>query len=328
VSYVAALLVCYDLEGNRQWIRARDLELHGEGVLYPASPILTDGKFIAHNPWGIVALDAQTGEEKWRIARWDYEESDIADPMLKGYFKDGMDNICSALLRWHLGDTPLVFSTKYVVRAHDGKLLTTLGEDFYDRFGPATGYSTPILNGTTMYRMCKQQDDGGLVDLQLWSLPTSAAEPFKLTKEKSIRIDTQRFPIWAFGETNAALLYHEGLVYCVSSDGVLSVVDVAKGKVAYQQLLDADLFMHSNYGAGRGGMSASPTLAGKYIYLFGNQGTCLVIEPGRSFKLVARNRVENMVNGHQDIMASSPVFEDKRLYFRTDGYVYCVEEKP
>ena len=79
-------------------------------------------------------------------------------------------------------------------------------------------------------------------------------------------------------------------------------------------------------------MSASLALAGKYVYLFGNQGTCLVIEPGRSFKLVARNRLENVVHAgwdiHQDIMVSCPVFEGSRMYFRTDGYVYCIEEKP
>ena len=316
VSYVAALLVCYDLEGHRQWVRARELKLHGERVIYPPSPILTDGKFIAHNSWGTVALDAQTGNEKWRIARDDYNETEIADPALKSYFKDKMDNICSSLLCLTLGQEPLVLTTAYVARARDGKFLTSIGEGFYDRFPPANGYPAPILNGMTMYKMCKQQDNGGLVDLQVWSLPATAAEPFKLKKENSIRIDTQRFPIWCFGEQNAAPLYQEGLVYCVSADGVLSVVDVEKGEVVYQQLLDADLFMQHNYGAGRGGMSANPTLAGKYIYLFGNQGTCLVIEPGRSFKLAARNRLENVVNGHQDIMVSGPVFEGNRMYFR------------
>jgi outer membrane protein assembly factor BamB len=328
VSYVAALLACYDVEGNRQWVGARPLTLHGERVVYPPSPILTDGKFVAHNPWGTVALDAASGQEKWRIMRGDYKVADIADPVLKGYLKDGMDNVTSSLLRLNLGQEPLVVTTAYAARARDGKLLATIGEGFYDRFPAASGYSSPILSGTTMYKLCKQQDNGGLVDLQVWTLPASVAEPFKLKKDKSIRIDTQRFPCWCFGEHNAALLYHDGLVYCVCGDGVLSVVDVEKGEVVYQQLLDADLSMHHGYGAGRGGMCASPTLAGKYIYLFGNQGTCLVIEPGRSFKLVARNRLENVVNGHQDIMVSSPIFEGSRMYFRTDGYVYCIEGKP
>ena len=156
-----------------------------------------------------------------------------------------------------------------------------------------------------------------------------AAEPFKLKKEKAIRIDTQEYPIHLWGVHVAAPLYHEGFVYGVSMDGVLSVVDVEKGRVVYQRLLAADLFIPPGWGggAGNGLKRASPTLAGKYIYLFGNQGTCLVIEPGREFKQVAMDRLENVVNGHQDIMASSPVFEGRRLYFRTDGYVYCIEEK-
>ena len=332
VSYVAALLVCYDREGNRQWIRARELKLHGERVIYPPSPILVDGKFIADNPWGTVALDAQTGEQQWRITREDYtgnKGSEIANPDRAVYYRNNLSAFTSSLLSRTLNKEPLLVTTAYVARARDGKFLTCIAEVFYDFIG--NGYATPVFNGTTMYKMCKQQDNGGLVDLQVWSFPPSAAEPFKLKKEKSVRIDTQRFPIWCFGEQNASPLVHEGLVYCVSADGVLSVVDVGKGEVVYQQLLDADLFMHHGYGAGRGGMSASPTLAGKHVYLFGNQGTCLMIEPGRSFKLVARNRLENEVkagwNNHQDLMASSPIFEGRRMYFRTDGYVYCIEEE-
>jgi outer membrane protein assembly factor BamB len=131
VSYVAAILVCFDMEGRRQWVRARDLELYGERVLYPPSPILTEGKFVAHNPWGTVALDAQSGEERWRIVRGDYKVADIKDPVLEGYFDNGMDNVTSALLRLTLGGEPLVINTAYLVRARDGKLLASIGENFY-----------------------------------------------------------------------------------------------------------------------------------------------------------------------------------------------------
>ena len=325
VSYVAALLACYDMEGKRQWVRARPLELHGERVMYPPSPILAAGRFIAHNPWGTVALDAETGDEKWRIARGDYKVDDIADPALKRYFKQGLDCITGSLLCLTLDAEPLVITTSYVVRARDGKFLACTGEQYGNGY---RNYQTPILNGATLYRFCKLRDEGGLVDLEAWSLPPSAAEPFTVKKEWSLRIDTTGFPIHLFGASNSSPLYHEGLIYCVSQDGVLSVIDVEERAVVYQQLLDADSFTHVNYGAGNGFMSASPALAGKYIYLFGNQGTCLVIEPGRSFKLVAGNRVENWVGGHQEIMVSSPVFEGSRLYFRTDGHVYCIEEKP
>ena len=75
-------------------------------VGYPPSPILTDGRFIAHNPGGTVALDAENGEEKWRIARWDYKPPDIPDPALKRYFTEQMDCITGSF-RSHLGTGPL-----------------------------------------------------------------------------------------------------------------------------------------------------------------------------------------------------------------------------
>ncbi len=326
VSYVAAMLVCFDLEGNRQWIRARELKLHGERVMYPPSPILTDGKFIAHNPWGTVALEAQTGQEKWRIARDDYKVPDIADPDLKRYFTDELDCITGSLLPLKLDNEPLVLTTSYVVRARDGKLLTCIG----DRYGNGyDNYQTPIINGKTVYQML-QPAASGQTDIRVLGLPVTAAEPFKLKQDKSVRIDIRGFLINGNGAHNASPLFHEGLIYSVSEDGVLTVVDVEKGKLLYQKLLNADLFSFG--GLSNGLMAASPTLAGKYIYLFGNQGTCLVIESGRSFRLHARNRLENMVTYdggiHQDIMVSSPVFEGSRLYFRTDGYVYGIKEKP
>ena len=78
-------------------------------------------------------------------------------------------------------------------------------------------------------------------------------------------------------------------------------------------------------------MGASPALAGKYLYLFGNQGACLVIEPGRMYRQVAKNRVEcvsPMSGNCQEIMESCPVFEGKRLYYRGIENLYCIEEQP
>ncbi|HXU20735.1 MAG TPA: hypothetical protein VN788_09160, partial [Verrucomicrobiae bacterium] len=97
-----------------------------------------------------------------------------------------------------------------------------------------------------------------------------------------------------------------------------------KGEIVYQKLLDADV-----YTTFRGGMGSSPTLAGKYIYLFGNQGVTLVIEPGRTYKQVARNRVESCspTSHGQETMESCPVFEGNRLYYRGSENLYCIEEK-
>jgi hypothetical protein len=92
--------------------------------------------------------------------------------------------------------------------------------------------------------------------------------------------------------------------------------------------------MHHNLPPARGGAGSSITLAGNYIYVFGNAGTCLVLEPGRAYKEIARNRIENgLVRSpgysyeHQETLASCPVFEGKRMYLAAESTLYCIGEK-
>ncbi|MFB3890758.1 MAG: hypothetical protein ACE15C_01915 [Phycisphaerae bacterium] len=74
----------------------------------------------------------------------------------------------------------------------------------------------------------------------------------------------------------------------------MRAADLAKNEVAYQPVFDLNIHMpYNGFGYLKGGATASPTLAGKPVYLWGNQGTCIAIEPGRMFKQVARNRLES-----------------------------------
>jgi hypothetical protein len=74
-----------------------------------------------------------------------------------------------------------------------------------------------------------------------------------------------------------------------------------------------------------GGASASPTLAGKYIYLMDNQGLTIVIQSGRVYKEVSQNMLEESKDGKsQEQNVSTPVFEGTRMYYRTPGYLYCI----
>jgi hypothetical protein len=63
--------------------------------------------------------------------------------------------------------------------------------------------------------------------------------------------------------------------------------------------------------------------------LFGNNGAGVVLEPGREFKMVAKNKLENNVSiGHwgerQERFVSNPVFDGKRLYIRGEGNLYAI----
>src|SRR4029079_16409805 len=73
----------------------------------------------------------------------------------------------------------------------------------------------------------------------------------------------------------------------------------------------------------------SPTLAGKHIFLLGNNGAGIVMEPGRTYKQIAKNKIENVVSiGHwgerQKRVVANPVFDGNRLYIRGEGHLYAI----
>jgi len=314
--YVASLpylVACFDLDGNRQWIRKHEMvppyngrESHG---MY-SSPLLLDGKLIVYSD-RIFALDAATGKLLW-------QKPAENDPNEKDNFEG--EGGCYSPLGLTMGNEKLLVTAPNIYRVRDGKLLS-----FFKLTNFAGCIATPVIGDGKIFRIWTTQAGmSGITMVETIRLPASPDEPFKAEFVKGIRVDANRFPRWYCGWYTASPIYYEGLVYCLSEDGVLSVVDPQKQEVVYQKMLDLDLEMTQG-GMVRGGACSSLALAGKYIYVSGNHGACVVIEPGREFRQVARNRVENGV--YPDVSASCPVFEGKRLYFRTAGALYCIEEK-
>ena len=310
VAFATGATACFDLQGNRKWARIEnynDMEEHG----FTSSPLLL-GDILMTQMRGPIGLRADTGEVLWRQKE---------------------DKYWSSLIGVTLGGERL-FITPYcdVSRASDGKVLCQ---------GPSRpkGYfpdciPSPVTENGLVYRIeTFPFNDGpkGTTYVEILRLPGSAAEPFKPEVLKRFTIDLSRYPRFYQAWHIASPLCHEGLLYLVSDDGVLTVVDTAKGEVVYQKFLDLQPHMHHNFGVGRGGCGSSPTLAGRYIFFFGNQGTAIVMEPGRAFKQVAKNRVEYIIGPNewwacQERMMSCPVFEGTRLYFRTEANLYCVGE--
>jgi len=136
------------------------------------------------------------------------------------------------------------------------------------------------------------------------------------------------FPCWFSYDQCASPLLYQGLAYILSVEGILTVIDYAKGEVVYQKILDLAPYMIHG-GIIRGGCSSCPTLGGKYIYIWDNQGTTVVIEPGRTFKQVARNRIEQLWYSYgspvrNECMMSNPVFSGKQIFVRTEANIYCI----
>ena len=80
-------------------------------------------------------------------------------------------------------------------------------------------------------------------------------------------------------------------------------------------------------------VAASPTLVGKHIIVQDNQGTALVLEPGPTYKLVARNHIGTQLDrpwplpGQETIGYAPPLADGRRLYLRGEAYLYCIGAK-
>ena len=102
-------------------------------------------------------------------------------------------------------------------------------------------------------------------------------------------------------------MVHDGLLYAANDQGILTVLDAATGKRVYEERL--------NLG---GATYPSISLAGQRIYVSSDSGATVVLQPGRRYKELARNKL--------DPFRSSLVFDGKRVYVRTAKHLYCIGE--
>jgi outer membrane protein assembly factor BamB len=185
-----------------------------------------------------------------------------------------------------IGDVDVVLTPRgALVRAEDGKLLT-------DRLG-SCGSNSPILHERTVYYV-----RGGV---NAYRLPQSVAPPVKVQ------------PLWkgkikGDGYWFSSPVVHEGLLYATSDQGTLSVLGAGSGELIYEKRLNL-----------RGSIYPSISLAGDHLYVSSDNGTTVVLKPGREYQELARNSLEPF--------RSSLVFEGKRLYVRTEKHLYCIGEE-
>jgi outer membrane protein assembly factor BamB len=188
-------------------------------------------------------------------------------------------------LATRVGDVDVVMTPKgALVRAQDGKLLS-------DKLG-SCGANSPILNQGIVYYI------HGFANAI--RVPESLAEPVKpqiLWKGKAK----------GGGYGFCSPVIHDGLIYAANDQGILTVLDAANGNIVYEQRL--------NLG---GSIYPSISLAGNQIYVSSDNGATVVLQPGREYKELARNKLESF--------RSSLVFEGKRVYIRTGKNLYCIGE--
>lgn len=185
-----------------------------------------------------------------------------------------------------LGETKVIVTPAgAIVRLDDGQVLAR------DQF--RLGHSSPLVQDDLIYAMEDNQP-----------------KALRLTLEEE-KGDNFRLPVvWEVKSSKtkrlASPIYHEGLLYSATEQGIFEVTDAKTGERVYRKRL--------NFDGGRA--DPSLCLAGELIYISSNRGATIVIRPGREYDEVARNSLDDF--------KSSLCFAGSRMYVRTKGHLWCI----
>jgi outer membrane protein assembly factor BamB len=263
VIFGNGLVACYDLEGNRQWLKLIEHPTAAYG--HGSSPLLVKDKLLVHFS-NLVGLNTKDGSEAWRMK------------VSPGH---------GTAMHARLGDVDVaIHPSGNVYRVSDGSILAKgLG---------STGPNSPLVQDGKVFFVAGR--------IRGYALPTSGKIPATwspLWKGTNLKGGGYWFP---------SPILHDGLIYAMNAKSIFSVVDATTGEVVSERRLD--------FGGGQS--YPSITLAGNRLFASSDNGTTLVLEPGRQYKELARNSLETF--------RSSLVFEEKRMYVRTTKGLWCIGE--
>jgi outer membrane protein assembly factor BamB len=248
----------------------------------------------------MIAFDAKTGAISWRQGE--------------------VNKTVASFIAGRIAGVDVVISQQgEIVRASDGHVLwRNKGKTTAD-----TGWAAPLLVGSTLY--IPWGGVGSIIVVDCSEVEGEDWRP-KLGRLGDIAISRGPDGKWLDKWTPASWLLHDGVFYNVDIYGTLYAVDAKSGKVLYRQELD----FRPHYTYVDVGIAASPTLGGKNIYVWDNQGNTVVFEPGPQFKLVARNRLGTVIEriwpvpAQETVSIGPPVFEGRRIYVRGERHLYCI----
>jgi outer membrane protein assembly factor BamB len=269
--------------GKVLWSR-RDLPCnHWRGPA--SSPILYKGllilQFDGYDYQYMAALDKNTGATVWR------KDRDI---------KYGTDN----------GDLKKAFATPTIIEVGGKAELISPAAVATTACDPLTGQELWQVYHGGMNASIRPVYGHGLVYLNSGD---GGVKLFALRPEGSGDL-TRTNIAWTYGKSvpnHASVLLVGDLLY-MAYKGVAQCLEAKTGQVVWQQRL------------GGGEFWASPIYADGHLYFFNDDGDGYVLEPGRTARVLASNRLD-------DGCMASPAAIGKSLFVRTKTHLYCLEKQ-
>lgn len=250
-----------------------------------SSPILYDSLLIVHYDGAdlqyVHAFNKSTGETEWRVDR-DVDYGTDNGDIMKAYSTPTIVNID--------GRDLLISATSkacLAIAPEDG------GEVWRVRFDEFSATARPVYDGKRL-----------LINTGFGKAKLMSVRPDGAGDVTDTHVD------WVasrnIGSKPTPLLVDD-LIYVLSDQGIASCLDAVSGEVVWTERLG-------------GQFSSSPLYSGKYIYFSSHDGETTVIEPGREYRHVATNRLD-------DGFMSSPAVSDGAIFLRSRTHLYRIENQ-
>jgi outer membrane protein assembly factor BamB len=292
-AYFGAVgLFCYDLDGKPLWKKDLGAFRMRDNWGTASSPVLDAGRLFIlcdnEEKSFLVALDAKTGDELWRVSR--------DEPTTWG----------TPLIWRNKVRTELVTTGIRKIRSYDpvsGKLLWELG-------GIGSGRSqcraSPVGDEEMLYAGIGGPPGGD----PLFAVRAGATGDITLKNGETSNTGVA----WVSargGPAMASPLVYRGYVYVVEPQNgdLMSCYDAKTGQPAYSRVR-----------LGSGSITASPWAYDGKVFFLDQRGQTVVVRAGPQFEVVGKNALSS------ETTWASPALAGGALFVRGTGHLYCIQQ--
>lgn len=306
------------------------VSIHPVNSYASPTPVLNDGKLYAHfGTMGTWCIDTKTGKTLWqKELPLDHATGPGSSPFIHDNLLilicDGVDKqYVTALdkltgkeiwktdrpaMRAPKGNQKKSFCTPIIAtsKGSEDAQLICMGSQWMIAYEPATGKEIWRLDHGSGFSVVPRPVfseknqllyfSTGFGKPQLWAIRIDGKGDITADPEKIAWKETKRIPA-----RPSPLLVGDEL-YVISDGGVTTCFDARSGKMRWNNRF-------------KGNYSASPLFADGKIYFSSHEGLVSVIAPGKEFKLLSENHLD-------DTIMASPLAFDGTLLLRTGKALY------
>ncbi len=297
--------LCFDLkDGKEIWVTenftTKSVRMHKRNSQASPTPIFENERVYVHfGHYGTACLNAADGKEIWKQTSLSYSpvHGNGGSPVIVGdhliFSCDGKEKPFIVALKTSDGSVawktnrnvetkrPFSFSTPLVIEINGETQVISPASGAVIAYNPASGKEIwRFLYGEGYSVVARPVFANGLIFV---------GSGFNKAVLYAIRPDgkgdvTKSHLAWKHEENvprESSFIVVDGLLYMNDDKGTLTCLDAKSGKQYYQERIN-----------GKGGFSASPLYASGNIYFHNGGGVTTVVKPGKQFRQVAENKID------------------------------------